>query len=50
MGPDLQIAELTRSLAIESGTYAIHYACEGFYTTLDHPPEVSAVSISTDPR
>ena len=45
MGPDLQIAELTRSLEVESGIYAIHYACEGFYQTLDHPPEVSAVSI-----
>jgi hypothetical protein len=46
---DLQIAELTRAMQGASNVYAVHYACESFYEPLDHPPVISAISVSTVP-
>lgn len=47
--PDLQIAELGRSISGGGEVFAVHYACESFYEPLDHPPMISAISISTVP-
>jgi hypothetical protein len=45
MQPDLATAELTRSLEAGAPVFAVHYACESFYKTLDRPARVSAIAI-----
>jgi hypothetical protein len=49
MPPELQIADLSRSIEAGLETFAVHYACEGFNDATDHPPGVSTIGVSTVP-
>jgi hypothetical protein len=45
----LALDDFRRSIDGRAPVYAIHYACESFYTALDHPSGISAISVSTVP-
>lgn len=47
---DLRAADLVRAVRAGEDAFTVHYACESFYEALDHPPAISAISISTVPR
>src|SRR5947208_7054984 len=49
MTPEQQLSELRRGLRAGTPVWAVHYSCEGFYGSEDHPPAVSAISLAPVP-
>ena len=49
MSSDPRAIVLSRSVAAGSQTYAVHYACEGFYDEADRPAGISAIAVSSIP-